>query len=177
MKSICYTSLFITDTHTLTHNKSFSISITLSSFLLLYFSFFILFAVFTAILAAKVSVCVESWTLSWWHGNRPGRNAKQFTRCSWPVEWFGPSRYPMLLYIGAIYRCQIRCARTKNWQQLQSIHVSGINLFAIIFFLKFYFNGSRIPSNKEKFKVRIVHTHMTHATGLFLRVRRKMISI
>lgn len=76
----------------------------------------ILQTVFAAIFTTKISICSESWPLSWWHSNSSNWKSKRFTRCSRFIERIRSSWYTMLLYIGTIYRCQIWCACSKNWK-------------------------------------------------------------
>lgn len=90
-------------------------------------NFFDSVLVFATIFTAKIPICIEGWPLPWWHSNGKDRQFECFTRCSWSIKWFWIGGHTMLLHIGTIHWCQIRCSCAKNRQQLQGIHVSKFN--------------------------------------------------
>lgn len=78
--------------------------------------------------AAEVSVRAESWSLPRRDGNGEDRERERFARRRRSFEWFRRCRCSMLLHNRTFHRREVRRSRSENWQQLQSVHVSALEM-------------------------------------------------
>lgn len=73
---------------------------------------------------AKVSLRVESRSLSWWQSHREVGHSRRVARRCWVAVRPGSQRSRIVLLHRTIYWLQIRCTHPEDRNELQGIHVS-----------------------------------------------------